>query len=114
MKLLWWSVAPWCPSGYGQQTKLFLKRIERLGHELAVCAHRGLADTVTMHEESIPILPKGNDFFSQDLIAPYAKRFGAEAVISLLDVWPLPTAYLFKALPPWCPIVPIDSTPMPP
>ena len=45
-RILWHSVAPWAPSGYGQQTKVFAPRIRDLGHHVAISAYWGLEGSV--------------------------------------------------------------------
>ncbi len=112
MKILWWSVAPWCPTGYGQQTRAFLKPIERLGHSVTVASYRGVVDAVIPFEESIAVLPRGKAMYSEDVVPEYARRTSADCVISLVDVWALHPEAL-KAIPRWCPIVPIDTETLP-
>jgi len=42
-KILWHSVAPWAPTGYGQQTALFAPRIASLENvDLAISSGFGL------------------------------------------------------------------------
>ena len=45
MRILWLSNAEWAPSGYGEQTQLFCRRLQALGHEVAIAANHGLQDT---------------------------------------------------------------------
>jgi FkbM family methyltransferase len=40
-KILWHSVAPWAPTGYGQQTGIFTPRIRDLGHDVALSIYYG-------------------------------------------------------------------------
>ena len=46
MNLLWFSNAPWCKTGYGNQTNLFWWRIQRMGHKVTLAANYGCTGSV--------------------------------------------------------------------
>ena len=56
MRILWHSNAPWCPSGYGNQSALFLPRFQALGHEVACLANYGLQGTA-FDWDGVPVFP---------------------------------------------------------
>lgn len=114
------SNAPWAPTGYGTQTKQLVTRMARDGHKVAIAANYGLEATQT-EWNGIPVLPKGYDGYSNDVIAAYAKDWARQnpgykpVVLTLYDVW------VFGQHPSWdkldIPVVswvPIDHSPMPP
>lgn len=114
------SNSPWAPTGYGTQTKQLISRMHRDGHKIAVAANYGLEATQT-EWEGIPVLPKGYDAYSNDIVAAYAKDWARQhpdlqpIVLTLYDCW------VFAQHPAWekldIPVVswvPIDHTPVPP
>jgi len=114
------SNAPWSPTGYGTQIKQLSSRMHRDGHKVAIAANYGLEATQT-EWEGIPVLPKGYDGYSNDIVAAYAKDWARQnpdlppVVFTLYDVW------VFGQHPSWekldIPVVswvPIDHTPVPP
>ncbi len=112
MKIIIHSNAPWTPSGYGTQTKLFAPLLAEMGHEVAISAFFGLRGG-PLTWEGIKVYPGGLEAWGNDVLPAHAKAFGADAVISLVDAWvldPRMTARL-KA---WYPWAPIDHQPAPP
>jgi len=102
MKVLWHSVAPWAPTGYGQQTSLFAPRIRDLGHDVALSCYYGLQGS-TMEWQGIRCLPSYSAAYGVDTLVPHAvEHFGGGdsgaslndmasrgLVITLGDVWTL-------------------------
>ena len=41
MRIMWNSVAPWVPTGYGTQTKQVVQRLLGAGHQVAISANYG-------------------------------------------------------------------------
>lgn len=112
MKILWSSNSPWTSTGYGVQTKLFVPRIKKMGHEIGVLCYYGLSGGV-LNMDGIPMFPKGLDDYGNDVIGAHAASFGAQIVITLTDAWVVNP----MALPPhikWVPWFPIDHEPIPP
>lgn len=109
MKVLIHSNAPWCGTGYGVQTALFAPRFQELGHEVAVSAFHGLVGAATKWQ-GIPVFPAHHDPYGADMIAGHAEHFGADLVLTLIDVWALQPGP-FKALnvASW---MPVDCDPM--
>jgi len=100
MKILWHSVAPWAPTGYGQQTGIFARRIkEQLGYDLALSLYYGLQGS-EFDWHGIRCYPSYNAPYGSDVIVPNAlhwfdaqnaKGIGDVAargiIITLGDVW---------------------------
>lgn len=88
-KILWHSVAPWAPTGYGQQTALFSRRINALPDtDLAISATFGLDGSHMQWADGITIYP--SDW--NRTVHQWQKHHGGDdpcTVITLLDVWPL-------------------------
>ena len=111
-KILWLSNAPWLPSGYGNQTNLFLKTVVPLGHDVAVAANAGLRGTKM--DIGVKIYPGGMDGFSNDVVHAYAHDHEADLIISLYDAWPLNFATFPIHDIPWVAWAPIDCETVPP
>ncbi len=110
MRILWHSVAPWTPTGYGQQTGIFTTRLRDLGHEVTISATYGLHGAILEYED-MRVLPS-DDHWGNHLLPEYASRLDAELVITLMDVWSLKPDRI-RDLPLAC-WTPIDHEPCPP
>ena len=87
-RLIWHSVAPWAPSGYGTQTAIWIKELAKMGHEVIVSSYWGLSGAPTQWE-GITILPGfGHSYCTGSLFEHY-KAVKPELVITLGDVWVL-------------------------
>jgi glycosyltransferase involved in cell wall biosynthesis len=106
LRILIESNAPWCPTGYGQQTAIFAPRIKALGHEVAVAAFYGLQGARTKWQD-IVVYPAGLDLYGNDVIDGHIRHFGTDLFITLMDIFALDPSAL-KALdsPPahWFPV----------
>lgn len=114
MKILMHSNAPWAPTGYGQQTNQLIRRLRDDGHDVAVSAFYGLNGT-RFTWEGFKIYPSFVDGYGRDVLVAHAEDHFGEAkgglVLTLIDVWVLPTAemrHLNSAT--W---VPVDHEPAP-
>lgn len=110
MKILWFSNSPWSNTGYGNQTKVFLSRLQNAGHDMSMTAFYGLAGS-PRKSGGIWIMPEGRDPYGNDVIAADAEYVKADIVISLIDVWVMQSKITsqFK----WCPWMPVDHDPIP-
>lgn len=114
-KVLWHSVAPWAPTGYGQQTALFAPRLAALPDiDLAISTGFGLNGS-RLNWDGLTVYP-GDDW--NRTAHQWALHHGAGepcTVITLMDVWPLDLD-IFSAiekqgrLASWCPV---DHKPVP-
>lgn len=114
MRVLVHSNAPWAGSGYGGQTAILAKGLPELGHEVVVSAMNGL-DSRPLDWEGTLVLPSGMRAYSNDVLAPHARRVfgdGPGLVLGLYDAWAIDPAPLREfATAMW---TPIQSYPVPP
>ena len=111
MRLLLHSNAPWAPTGYGQQCALIARSLRNLGHEVAISAFYGLQGGI-VNWEGFTVYPGGLHEFGDDVVDSHAKHFGADAFITLQDVWPLSRDLGQRGIP-WVAITPVDMDPLP-
>lgn len=111
MKIGWLSNAPWARTGYGGQTRIFVPRIQALGHSVTIFANYGL-DAGSLDLGKTKVLPRGISPAGADIMEAHAKSIGADIVISLYDVWPFPPEATWNVK--WCPWLPVDHDPIPP
>ena len=111
MKFAWHSNAPWAATGYGNQTKLFVPRLQALGHEVAIIAYYGLEGGVITWN-GFPVYPKFQHVYGQDVMGVHAAHFGTKVVVSLLDAWVFQPEMWPQTL--WVPWYPVDMDPIPP
>lgn len=89
MRILIYSNAPWCGSGYGTQSALIAKRLKAEGHEVALAAFYGLQG-VPLTWEGLTVYPgSSEDQFAQDIMLGHYQHFKADIMISLMDQWVL-------------------------
>ena len=99
MKILWHSVAPWTPTGYGTQTGIMAPRVRDQGHDVALSVYYGLQGA-QMSWQGMTCYPSYSAPYGSDVIVPHAlKHFGAEncrsieeastrgIILTLGDVW---------------------------
>lgn len=106
--ILFHSAAPWCATGYGQQTDLFATRFHGHGRRVVVSAHYGLEGR-TGNWKGVTVLPGANDYGSR-MLPKYIKRYEPGLVITLLDPWVIDPAVLKGA--PIASWVPVDHQPL--
>ena len=111
MRILWASNAPWAHTGYGNQTRIFVPRIQKLGHEMSIFANYGLGGAVLNVAEGIKVYPLGLEAHGADIIASHANHVKADIVITLYDAWVFrpEIASRFR----WVPWLPVDHDPLP-
>ena len=86
MRVLWCSNAPWCPTGYGNQTALVTKRLEADGHNVAIAANYGLQGG-SWKWRGLKVYPMLRDPYGQDALVNHAQHHEADWSILLYDVW---------------------------
>ncbi len=111
MRILWLSNPPWVGSGYGEQSALFIPRLQAMGHEVGVVANFGLQG-VTQEWNGITVYPADNQWGNKTT-PTYVKHFGADLVVALCDAWVLKPGEWADGLKMsiWAPI---DHKPVPP
>lgn len=83
MKILWLSNAFWAPSGYGEQSKLFLYRLKALGHDVAMMCNFGIQEA-RWEVEGIKTYP-ADGAWGNLALATYIEDFKPDLVIALCD-----------------------------
>lgn len=112
MKIHWISNAPWAPTGYGNQTKVFLSRLKDAGHEMSMTAFYGL-EAAVLNLDGIKVYPKGDQGWGQDIVSANAALEEADIIISLMDAWVCNPNQLQFNDNRWVPWFPVDQEPLP-
>ena len=86
-RLLWLSNAPWAPSGYGEQTALFTRRLSDAGHDVAVLCNYGLSGRETLFD-GITCYPS-DGLWGNTNLQTFADRHMADEIVALCDAWVL-------------------------
>jgi glycosyltransferase involved in cell wall biosynthesis len=111
MRIMWLSNSPWTPSGYGQQSKMWLERFRDSGHEMACTNFYGLEGGV-INMNGITCYPKFRHIYGNDISVAHSLNFKADFLLSLMDVWVMnPEEYPIDFR--WVPWYPIDHEHMP-
>ena len=111
LRILWHSNSAWTPTGYGVQTNNFTEALHKEGYPIAISSYYGLEGGI-LKMGGIPCYPKMMTVWGEDSIVAHAKDFQADIVITLMDIWPLQTA--FKDQVRWVAVVPVDHDEVPP
>ncbi len=108
MRILFHSNAPWAPTGYGNQTALFVPRLDQ-HHDVAVSSFYGLeGKAISWH--GIPVLPGSGGTFGNESLPGHANAYfdgdpRAGLVLTLMDVWVLdPEVFAKHNTVSWCPV----------
>lgn len=111
MRVLWHSCNPRIGTGYGTQTALMVREIQKLGHDVAISASVG-ATCVTELWNGIKVFPDSGHVgkYGMDSVRMHYKKWGADVVISWLDAFVIPSD-VAKELN-WAAWVPVDSEPL--
>lgn len=112
MRILWHSNARHVPSGYGNQTNVFVPRIRDLGHEVIVSGYYGTRGALTHDQDGILTLPEGREKWGNDVLIADAEHYEVDIVITLMDAWVLRPEVMQQVK--WYPWLPIDHDPVPP
>lgn len=112
MRINWFSNAPWGPSGYSNQTALFVPRIQELGHEMSITAFWGLQGG-RLDWHGIPVFSGAFDPHGQDIMGFYAKAWKADILLTLYDTWVMNLDGPHMEGIPFVPWFPVDHEPMP-
>jgi glycosyltransferase involved in cell wall biosynthesis len=84
VRILWHSFAPWCTTGFGQQTALWVPQLAALGHDVAISACYGLQQATT-EWRGHRVYPAGYRLHSVDMVGFYARDWAADWVITLTE-----------------------------
>lgn len=103
-RIIWHSNPPWMPSGYGQQTALFVPRFKAAGYEMLVSTFAGLAGAPVVWD-GITVMPAGQDPYGADVIPAHHYHGQADLVLTLHDVWVIPGDMVYPVpLACWIPV----------
>lgn len=111
MKILWHSNAPWAHTGYGNQTRLFVDRLQSLGHEMAIHAFFGLQGG-NLNLNGVTVYPSYKHDYGLDVIDAHARNHNAQIILSLMDAWVFQPQMVHDPIK-WIPWFPVDSEPLP-
>jgi glycosyltransferase involved in cell wall biosynthesis len=121
VRILWYSVAPWEPGGYGSQTGIWCQRLQAAGHEVAVAAYHGLHG-IEITWNGIRVFPApqfaSGPRSSGSVLGSHVRKWQPDLVVLLCDFWFHGQA--FAELEPFTPgvkvaaWVPTDSDPINP
>lgn len=98
-------------SGYSLQARILVPQLQKLDHHVTVVDIRAGGGS-TSQVGNVVILPTVHDALGGDIIQTHYSRSKADIVISLVDVWGLNPDIMGTLN--WCPITPIDHSPVPP
>lgn len=124
LRLLYSSNAMWCTSGYGVQGKSLLPRLAELpefgGQPGSLDGRKNVAQFAWYGQEGgldekygFSVYPRFDDPYGNDVIGAHTQHFGANLVITLIDIFVLRQTAQQVAPALWCPWLPIDSDPVP-
>ena len=100
-----------CGSAYALQTAQLAPRLRSLGHEVAIGAFSGLF-TARTQWDGIPVLPPGIKQYGGDVFAGHAAEFGADVVLTLMDLWALGAEDIRRCPVPVAAWLPVDCSPL--
>lgn len=112
MRIMLHTNAPWASTGYGNQAALFGTRWKADGHAVGYSATWGLEGAVLTYRD-MPVFPRYRHPYGMDVALPNAVNFGADVLITLLDVWVFNARELQTPKMPWIAWYPVDSHPAP-
>lgn len=112
LRILYASNAPWCSSGYGVQGQSLLTRLRALPEveDIGIFAWYGLQGGV-WDWNGFKIYHMHRDPYGNDMYQAHAYDFGADILITLIDVWVLKNLAAQLSPIEWWPWFPIDSMP---
>jgi glycosyltransferase involved in cell wall biosynthesis len=116
MRILWHSPPPWCPSGYGTQTRLNAAALISMGHDVAISAYAGVHERTRWFDRDsetyMQILPASRRSYGNGQIAHNARMWNADAVILLCDLLTIEPGQLGQLGCPVFPWMPVDCDPL--
>lgn len=85
-RVVWFSNAPFTPTGYGTQTGYISATLPKFGHDLAIVCNYGL-EGMPIPAGGYTMYPGGVDRTRESNLKHVAREFGADLVITLFDSW---------------------------
>lgn len=110
-KIVWSSNAPWCGTGYGNQTALFAPMLHEAGWDVTIAAFYGVRGAI-LNVGYARVVPGLRDAWGNDVLVAHAQAYKPDVVFALQDIWVLADDVIERLpLASWCPV---DHTPIPP
>ena len=113
MKILLSSNSPFHFSGYATQAKGIMNVLLQLGHEVHVYGWT-VSGQPPLQMGPVTFYSRQGEMQWGGDAGAYAHAIGADLLITLQDVWPLPENFALTLPCPWLPLFPIDGRPAPP
>jgi glycosyltransferase involved in cell wall biosynthesis len=116
MRIMMNTVAPWQPSGYGQQAGQILPLMAAEGHQTFCICFQGLSGG-PLEWQGVRCLPPLDDLNGNDAILAYSALHRPDLLFTFQNIWTLQLPVLeqcsLQGLR-WIPYLPIDHEPAPP
>ena len=112
MRILWSSNAAHAATGYSSQTKGVVPAIKAMGHDVAVHAWWGLQGGPVVLD-GIQHFPAYLDGYGNDAMPHLCRKWKADVLITLIDLWVMDPALGQMGSTRYCPYFPIDCDPIP-
>lgn len=109
LNILWYSNAPWIPSGYGQQTGMVTRALASMGAKVSILSNFGLSGAALDIGGGIKVYPKSKEMRSNDVVQAVADEVKADLIISLYDTFNLNFSKQEGYHTPWLAWLPIDT-----
>lgn len=110
LRVLFLSNSALVATGYGNQTALFVPRLIRAGHPVAVHGFYGVEGSM-LNWNDVLMYPKHCDPYGQDIAGAHAQHFGADVILTLIDAWVMKPENYGGV--PWVAWAPVDMEPIP-
>jgi len=96
-RILWHGVAPWHPTGYGQQAAIWTRKLRDAGHDVAISAQGGNNNCVITKWEGIDVYPSTLELEAVLLVTHATiQRFKPDLIITNYDCWQMGPGAVFK------------------
>jgi len=96
-RILWHGVAPWHPTGYGQQAAIWTRKLRDAGHDIAIGAQGGNNNCVISKWEDIDVYPSTLELEAVTLVTHHTiKHFKPDLIITNYDCWQMGPGVIFK------------------
>lgn len=110
--ILWHSNAPFVPTGYGNQTGIFVPRLADLEIKMTVSAFHGLNGSPLVLDK-YRVLPGNKDPWGNDILIAHTQHYQPTIVLGLLDHWVI-RPEVVTTLGNYVAWAPVDHDPAPP